>query len=209
MIGPLEAQQRYFPYRATLVAIVSQNSFVLVFVGYRTIIARYVAKRGIAQMCLCETKYQGGYRTFWGECETLLKSIARYGATKRSSIALTSVHLDTRTVLRGQSLYIPTQERSPIACMPKGPLRWQHALLRRVLRRGSQILTRDCQNESQKGVLYPPRRKDYQINSPNIFSGNHRLPITDFSGNCSKLIPPESFPVIALPIFPVIIGLPQ
>ena len=25
------------------------------FMGYRTIIARYVAKRGIAQMCLCET----------------------------------------------------------------------------------------------------------------------------------------------------------
>ena len=32
-----------------------------------------------------------------------------------------------------------------------------------------------------------------KINSPNIFSGNHRLPITDFSGNCSKLIPPENF----------------
>ena len=29
-------------------------------VGYRTIIARYVAKWGIAQMCLCETTYQGG-----------------------------------------------------------------------------------------------------------------------------------------------------
>ena len=64
-----------------LVAIVSQNSFVLAFVGYRTTIARYVAKRGIAQMCLCETKYQGGvvshhfggvltslkkYRAIWG-----------------------------------------------------------------------------------------------------------------------------------------------
>ena len=43
-----------------LAAIVSQNSFVLVFVGYRTIIAQYVAKWGIAQMCLCETKCQGG-----------------------------------------------------------------------------------------------------------------------------------------------------
>ena len=30
------------------------------FMGYRTIIARYVARWGIAQMCLCETKYQGG-----------------------------------------------------------------------------------------------------------------------------------------------------
>ena len=64
----LEAQQRHFSYRAMLTAIVSQNSFVLVFVGYRTIIARYVAKWGIAQMCLCETKYQGGYRTILGEC---------------------------------------------------------------------------------------------------------------------------------------------
>ena len=44
----LEAQQRYFSYRTMLVAIASQNSFVLVFMGYRTIIARYVAKWGIA-----------------------------------------------------------------------------------------------------------------------------------------------------------------
>ena len=43
-----------------LAAIVSRNSFVLVFAGYRTMIARYVAKWGIAQMCLCETKCQGG-----------------------------------------------------------------------------------------------------------------------------------------------------
>ena len=52
----LEAQQRYFAYRAILVAIVSQNSIVLVFVRYHTIIARYVAKWGIAQVCLSETK---------------------------------------------------------------------------------------------------------------------------------------------------------
>ena len=56
----LEAQQRYFSYRAILVAIVSQNSFVLVLMGYRTIIARYVAKWGIAQVGLCETKCRGG-----------------------------------------------------------------------------------------------------------------------------------------------------
>ena len=41
---PLEAQQRCFSRRAILVAMVLQNSFVLVFMGYRTIIARYVAK---------------------------------------------------------------------------------------------------------------------------------------------------------------------
>ena len=48
------------------VAIVSQNS-VLVLMGYRTITARCVAKWGIAQMCLCKTKYQwGGIAPFWG-----------------------------------------------------------------------------------------------------------------------------------------------
>ena len=46
----LEAQQRYLSYRAMLVAIVSQNSFVLVFMGHRAIIVRYVAKWGIAQL---------------------------------------------------------------------------------------------------------------------------------------------------------------
>ena len=63
--GLLEAQQRYFSYRAILVAIASQNSFVLVFMGYRTILVRYIAQWGIAQMRLCE---KGGYRTIVGEC---------------------------------------------------------------------------------------------------------------------------------------------
>ena len=84
MYGPLEAQQRYFSYRAILVAIVSQNYFVLVFMGYRTIIARYVAKWGIAQMFLCETKYpSGGIAPFWGSASLALKSIARYGVSQR------------------------------------------------------------------------------------------------------------------------------
>ena len=42
----LEAQQRYFSYPGMLVAIVLQNYWVLVFMRYRTIIARYVAKWG-------------------------------------------------------------------------------------------------------------------------------------------------------------------
>ena len=43
---------------------------VLVFVGYRRISARYVAKWGIAQMCLCETKYQGGgIAPYWGSAD--------------------------------------------------------------------------------------------------------------------------------------------
>ena len=77
-------QQRHLS--SILVAIVSQNSFVLVFVGYRTIIARYVAKWGIAQMCLCETKYQeGGIAPFLGGVLTFaLKGIARYGVSQRN-----------------------------------------------------------------------------------------------------------------------------
>ena len=69
----LEAQKRYFSYRAILAAIVSQNSFVLVFVGYCTIITRYVAKWGIAQMCLCETKSQWGVSHHFGGVPTSLK----------------------------------------------------------------------------------------------------------------------------------------
>ena len=49
-----KAQQRYFSYRAILVAIVSQ--FFVCFMEYRATIARYIAKWGIAQMWLCETK---------------------------------------------------------------------------------------------------------------------------------------------------------
>ena len=48
-------------------AIVSQNYSVIVFMGYRTIIAPYVANWGIAQMCLCQTlSIKGGYRTIFG-----------------------------------------------------------------------------------------------------------------------------------------------
>ena len=76
----LEAQQRYFSYRAIL-ATVSHNSFVLVFMGYRHNVSRDMLQNGVSQRCgLCETKYQGGvshhfggvgislkkYRTIWG-----------------------------------------------------------------------------------------------------------------------------------------------
>ena len=51
--------------------------FVLVFMGYRTIIARYVAKWGIARMCLGKIKYQGGVsRHFVG----VLTSLKKYRA---------------------------------------------------------------------------------------------------------------------------------
>ena len=63
-----------------LVAIVSQNSFGLVFMGYRTVIARYVAKWGIAQMCLCKAKYQGGVsHHFGGVLASLIKYRAIWG----------------------------------------------------------------------------------------------------------------------------------
>ena len=78
----LEAQQRYFSYRAILVAMAAQNSFMLVFLGYRTIIARYIAKWGIAQMCLCEAKCQGGVSHHFRAVLTSLKSIARYAVLR-------------------------------------------------------------------------------------------------------------------------------
>ena len=38
--------------------------------GYRTTIARHIAKGRIAQTCLCETKYQGGgIAPFWGSAD--------------------------------------------------------------------------------------------------------------------------------------------
>ena len=54
------------------------NSFVLVFfMWYRTIIARYVAKWGIAQMRLCKAKYQGGVSHHFGG---VLASLKKYRA---------------------------------------------------------------------------------------------------------------------------------
>ena len=53
---------------AMLSAIVSQNCFVLVFLGHRTSIARYVAEWGIALLCPSQTRHQGGYRILLGDC---------------------------------------------------------------------------------------------------------------------------------------------
>ena len=65
----LEAQQRYFSYRAILVAIVSQNSFVLAFMGYRTIIARNTLQNGVSHKCACvKLSTKGEYRTILGGC---------------------------------------------------------------------------------------------------------------------------------------------
>ena len=43
-VAGLEAQQQCFSYRAIAVVLVRQNSFVLVSMGYRRIVARYLAK---------------------------------------------------------------------------------------------------------------------------------------------------------------------
>ena len=61
---------------------------MLVFVGYRTIIARYVAKWGIAQMCLCETKYQGGVSHHFGGVLTSPKEVSRDMGYRSDSIAV-------------------------------------------------------------------------------------------------------------------------
>ena len=83
----LEAQQRYFSYRAIVVAIVSQNLFVLVFMGYCTIVARYVAKWGIAQMCQCKTTCREGIAPFW-VCASLPENVSRDMGYRSDSIAI-------------------------------------------------------------------------------------------------------------------------
>ena len=79
-----EAQQRYFSYRAILVAIVSQNFFLLVLHlwGYRTLIARYIAKWGIAQVPSSLTRYGA----IWGIAAIASIAISRdmSGLSKRS-----------------------------------------------------------------------------------------------------------------------------
>ena len=64
----LEAQQRYFSYRAILAAIVSQSSFVLAFGGIAQL-SRDTFQNGVShRLCLCEVSTKGGYRTIFGEC---------------------------------------------------------------------------------------------------------------------------------------------
>ena len=66
-ISSLEAQQRYFAYRALLVAIVSQNNLVLVFCGashnYRTI----RCKMGVSRRCVCVKPSTKGGSHHFGE----------------------------------------------------------------------------------------------------------------------------------------------
>ena len=56
--------------------------------GYRTTIARYVAKWGIAQMCLCETKCQGGGSHRFGGALNSLKTYRAKRGYRSDSIAV-------------------------------------------------------------------------------------------------------------------------
>ena len=57
--------------------------------GYRSIIARYVARWGIAQMCLCETKHQRGgvIAPFWGSAN-LPEKVSRGMGYRSDSVAI-------------------------------------------------------------------------------------------------------------------------
>ena len=64
----LRAQQRYFSYRAILVAIVSQSTFVLVFRGIAQL-SRDMSQNGVSHRCaFVKLSSKGGYRTILGEC---------------------------------------------------------------------------------------------------------------------------------------------
>ena len=83
-----EAQQRYSSYRTILEAIGWRNSFMLVFMWYRTIIARSVAKWGIAQICLSETMCHGEVSHDFGWVLTPLKKVSREMGYRCDSIAI-------------------------------------------------------------------------------------------------------------------------
>ena len=62
-LGSLEAQQRYFSYLAIFVAIVSQNSFVLVLWGIAQLSCDTL-QNGLSHRCACvKLSAKGGYRT--------------------------------------------------------------------------------------------------------------------------------------------------
>ena len=70
----LEAQQRYFSYRALLLAIVSQNPFVLVLWGIAHL-SRDTLQNGVSHRCAyVKRSAKGGYRTILGELLTSLKN---------------------------------------------------------------------------------------------------------------------------------------
>ena len=61
-----EAQQRYFSYRAILVAIVSQNALVLVFMGIAHLVSRGRCGREIARLRRLAAVVAASCLRFWG-----------------------------------------------------------------------------------------------------------------------------------------------
>ena len=77
-----------FPAPELRTRILRTRGFFWFFLGYRTIIARYFAKWGIAQMRLCELKYQGGcIAPFWGSADRAWK-VSRDMGYRSDSIAI-------------------------------------------------------------------------------------------------------------------------
>ena len=69
------------------------------YIGYCTILARYVAKWAIAQMCLCETKYkEGGIAPFWGSAN-LPKNVSRDVGCRSDSITIFTPYEATKRIL--------------------------------------------------------------------------------------------------------------
>ena len=84
----LEAHQRYFSYRAMLVAIVSQNYLVLVLWGIAQI-SRNMLQNGVSRRCACvkiSTK-GGGFAPFWGAAN-LSEKVSRDMGYRSDSIAI-------------------------------------------------------------------------------------------------------------------------
>ena len=84
---PLEAQQRYFSYRAILAAIVSQNSCVLVFMGIAQL-SRDMLQNGVSHRCACvKLIAKGGIAPFWGSAN-LPEKVSRDMGYRSDSIAV-------------------------------------------------------------------------------------------------------------------------
>ena len=70
----LEAQQRYFSYRAMLVAIVLQSFFVLVLWGGIAQLSRDTLQNGVSHGCVCaKLSTKGGLSHLFGGGLTSLK----------------------------------------------------------------------------------------------------------------------------------------
>ena len=87
-VTSLEAQQRYFSYRAMLVAIISQKCFVLVFYGVSHNYRAIRCKMGVSHRCVCvKLSAKGGVSHHFGGVLTSLKKYRGMGY-RSDSIAI-------------------------------------------------------------------------------------------------------------------------